>query len=133
MANRTTSAEVAAIIEVDDSIDLDAFIEAANSLVTAVCVPKGYDATTLARIEKWLAAHFYTNRDPRATSESAGPVSQSYQHREDLGFDSSHYGQTAMRIDYLGALAALNAQAKKGGKVTVGLYWGGSYTPNQIT
>ena len=130
---RTTSAAVEAIIEVDSAIALDPFIEIASMLVTQVCVPKGYDAETLERIERWLSAHFYTNRDMRATSESAGPVSASYQHKEDLGFDSSHYGQTAMRVDYLGALSALNQQAKKGGKIAVSVAWAGSCSATSST
>lgn len=122
---RTTRANIAAIIELDDSIVPDdaamlPFITIANELVTEFCTGTTYGPTTaysdvrLELIERWLAAHFYTNRDPRAVSEAAGSVNSSYQSRVDLGFDTSHYGQTAMRLDTNGSLARENELMKKG-------------------
>ena len=130
MAVRVTAEDVQEIIEIDTAISLVPFIAAANAVVNAVCVAKGYSEEALTQIELWLSAHFYTIRDPRITSESAAGVGASYQHAEGLGFDSSSYGQMAKRLDYLGALAALDAQSKKGGKVSVGLYWSGEYNAN---
>lgn len=135
---RTTADNVRAIIEVDSTVivvdaDLDPFIEIANELVTEQCVTNGpstaYSSTRLELIERWLAAHFYTNRDPRPVNEEAGPVGVTYQSKVDLGFDTSHYGQTAMRLDTNGKLAALNDQTKKGGKITATAVWLGTTTP----
>ena len=121
MAVRTTSAAVIEIIETDVDISLTPFIEAANALVTELCGDvAAYDDTRLELIERWLSAHFYTVRDPRTTTESVRNVAETFQHREDLGFDTSHYGQMAMRLDTNGGLAALNLRIKKGGgKVSV--------------
>jgi hypothetical protein len=135
---RTTLAAVAAIIETDPDVVPDEaamlpFILVANELVTECCTgtqgpATEYTAERLELIERWLAAHFYTNRDPRMSSESAGGVGGSYQSSVSLGFDTSHYGQTAMRLDTNGGLARLNQDTKKGGRPRVGVKWLG--TPN---
>lgn len=125
---RTTDAEVEGIIEVDSDIALTPFIDVANAMVTQCCtnLTTAYTAAHLILIETWLAAHFYTVRDMRASEERAGPVSERFQSKVDLGFDTSHYGQMAMRLDWQGGLANLNEQAKKGGKKGVGVAWLGT-------
>jgi len=123
---RTTSAAVSLIIETDVTISLTSFIEAANALVTQCCASSDtYTAANLELIERWLSAHIYTNRDPRAFEESVGrgAASQKTQSRVDLGFDTSHYGQTAMRLDWEGGLSALNEQVKKGKSPTASVTW----------
>ena len=110
---RTTSDNVADIIEVDTTIELTPFITVANELVTELCLDSGYTETRLELIERWLAAHFYTNRDPRATDEKAGPVGASYQSAVDLNLNTSHYGQTAMMLDTAGNLKNLNNTKRK--------------------
>jgi len=127
---RTTVDNVEAIIEIDSGISLTPFIEVANALVTEVCASVTdssgdlvYDATRLELIERWLTAHFYHIRDPRAESEKAGSVSTKYQSKVDLGFDVTHYGQMAMRIDTNSGLARLNESSKKGKSKTVSLSW----------
>jgi len=131
MAIRTTSAAVALIIEVDANINLTSFIEVANALVTECCSADDYDATRLELIERWLSAHVYTIRDMRASEERAGAVSERKQSAVALGFDSSHYGQMAMRLDTKGGLAVLNEQMKKGKGQAVQISWLGSedYNP----
>lgn len=109
MSARTTSELVGGIIEVDSNISLDPFITTANELVTEICVPAGYTDERLELIERFLAAHFYTLRDPRPTSEGAGSVQAAYQSKVDLGLKTSHYGQQAMILDTAGGLAELNA------------------------
>ena len=124
---RTDSTAVGGIIEVDASISLDPFIEVANAVVTDCCGDvTGYDATKLELIERWLSAHFYTVRDMRAEQERAGAVSEKKQSKVDLGFDSSHYGQMAMRIDSNGGLSKLNEQAKNGMGTVYGVGWLGT-------
>ena len=116
MAVRTTSSLVEAIIEVDSNITLTPFIAAANTLVTKCCtdLDEDYTAAELVQIETWLAAHFYTVRDGRAEYEKAGSVAQKLQSKVDLGLSTSHYGQTAMTLDYFGGLAKLNEEIKNG-------------------
>lgn len=133
---RTTKTLIEEIIEVDASIiPNDAamlpFITMANEIVTEVCTGAAgptvaYSDDRLTLIETWLAAHFYTNRDPRAKSEGAGGVTASYESQIALGFGSSLFGQTAMRIDTNGGLAKLDADSKKGGKPRVGVSWLGT-------
>ena len=126
MAVKTTITAVGLIIEIDSAIDLTSFIETANALVTECCSEDDYDDTRLELIERWVSAHLYTIRDARAESEKAGSVSEKKQSKVDLGFDTSHYGQTAMRLDTAGGLAALNTQMKKQGKRPVGITWLGT-------
>jgi len=118
---RTNVALVEGIIEVDidSAADLDPFISAANTLVTQCCtnLTTDYTAAQLVEIETWLAAHIYTVMDPRSVSEKAGPVGETFQSKVDLGFNTSHYGQHAMRLDYYGGLARLDRKIKSGAKV----------------
>lgn len=135
MAVRTTYEAVGGIIELDTSIVPDAasmlpFITAASALVDECCTGDAgpitaYTDERLELIERWLTAHLYTNRDPRMTSERAGSVGGSYQSKVDLGFDTSHYGQTAMRLDTNGGLSNLNENMKKG-KPSIGVTWLGT-------
>lgn len=130
---RTTSTAVSAIIEVDSTITLTPFIEAANALVTECCGSvSDYDSTRLELIERWLSAHFYTVRDMRAEQEKAGSVSQKLQSKVDLGFDTSHYGQMAMRLDTNGGLASLNERIKAGTGATMMATWLGTENPDLI-
>lgn len=154
LPGRTTRAAVRSIIEADDvpdaTVDIDRFIDGANELVTEVCagvlkadgVTLYYDNYRLELIECWLAAHLYTNFAPRATRERVGRLLQENQSKVDLGFDTSHYGQTAMRFDTNGGLAALNAKMKStasgstGAMITRkgGVRWlGESYCPTVPT
>lgn len=132
---RTTRTLIKEIIGVDAGlIPTDAamlpFITLANELVTEACTGDNgpsvaYSTERLVLIETWLAAHCYTNLDPRAASEAAEGVSASYQSKIDLGFDTSHYGQTAQRLDTNGGLARINNASKTGGTL-VGGFWAGT-------
>ena len=130
MAYRTTSAEVQEIVDVESGVDLEPFIIAANELVTECCAGQDYSDTRLAEIERWLAAHFYCIRDARAVSERAGSVGQTLQSKVDLGFDVTHYGQMAMRLDTEGGLAALNERIKTGKRTGVSVTWLGTENPD---
>ena len=115
---RTTPDLVKGIVDTsaDDALDLMPFIEAANVLVTKVCLPhynETTDASQLELIERWLAAHHYCILSPRESFEGAGAVQANYESKVDLGLDVTRYGQTAMRFDTSGALAALNNAMKK--------------------
>ena len=127
---RTTRNLVGKIIELDASVvpdnsAMEPFITSASLLVDEACAEAGYTDERLELIERWLTAHLYTIRDPRATSEKAGAVGATFQSKVDLGFDTSHYGQMAMRLDTAGGLAAINEDTKKG-KPTVSVMWAGT-------
>lgn len=126
MANRTTTALVAGIIEYNATTwsDIEPFITTANEIVTEKCTDSSYSATRLELIERWLSAHFLGIADKQVASEQAGP-GQSFQYKVDLNLASTMYGQTAMAIDTAGNLAALNQKMKKG-KTTVSITWLGT-------
>jgi len=126
---RTTAELVGGIIEVDAAIDLAPFILTANELVTEKCdtAEADYSAERLELIERYLAAHFYTVRDPCAVSEHAGPVGATYQSQVGLFLSTSHYGQQAMLLDTNGGLAALNRDiARPRIKRTASVTWLGT-------
>lgn len=128
---RTTSALVEGIIENELSITLTPFIDAANTLVTRCCtdLTDDYTVAELVQIETWLSAHIFTVREGRAFREKAGSVSEEKQSKVDLGFDTSHYGQMAMRLDYHGGLAQLNEDIKKGISKQLIFAWIGTEKP----
>lgn len=125
MAIRTNDAAVGGIIDVDSTISLTPFIEVASAIVTKHCTNTDFTDEELELIERWLSAHFYAIRDPRRESDRASVVSKKIESKVDLGFDVTRYGQMAMRIDWSGALAALNEQAKQG-KMTASITWLGT-------
>lgn len=131
---RTTDELIEGIIDVDSAITLTPFITAANMLVTEFCtnLDNDYTDAQLVVIETWLSAHFYTVRDMRAESEKAGPVSEKFQSKVDLGLSTSHYGQMAMTLDFRGGLASLNEKIKNGKSSTIGFTWLGTENPNAI-
>lgn len=125
--SRTTATAVQGIIEHDSNISLTPFVEAANNMVTKHCSGvSDYSAADLELIERWLTAHFYAIRDPRASAERAGKVSQTLKSKVDLGLSVTHYGQMAMQLDWAGGLAALDQRIKKGLAPSLGFTWLGA-------
>lgn len=130
---RTTSLLVGDIIDLDSGSSIDSIIEVANVIVTKHCTDTGFTVTELELIERYLAAHLYTFKYRRTIQEKVSTISDTFQHAEDLGFNSTEFGQTAMRLDWSGALAALDKSIKDGKKgLTVGLDWAGTENPDSI-
>lgn len=129
---RTTAEAVATIIELDEDIDLEAFILTANELVTEVCVPLEYSDTRLELIERWLSAHFYAIRDMRTASEQAGSVAASYQYRVGLMLANTMYGQQAMLMDSKGGLASLSKSMEMGRRKSSIKWLGTERTTTQV-
>lgn len=123
---RTTPVQVSSVIETDGGIDLAPFISTANELVTECCGDVGYTETRLELIERWLTAHFYAIRDPRAQSEKAGSVAASYAMKVDMHLQATQYGQQALTLDTNGGLAALNQRALKGKLAQASVKWLGT-------
>lgn len=119
LPGRTTTAAVAGVIEQDTTInsgDLSVFIDAANELVTELCAPAtSYTGYRLELIERWLAAHFYAVRDPRALSEGVKGITTAYMTgRQGMILQSTSYGQQAMALDSNGYLSQMSVQVEHG-------------------
>lgn len=112
MAQRTDEELVGAIIEVDDGDDLAPFIADASLIVDDLeaAADPALSGAKLARIETWLAAHFYAIKRPRLSGSRVDVIDDRYDPlKVDLGLDLTKYGQQAKLIDTSGYLAALNA------------------------
>lgn len=128
---RTTPAAVRSIAKIKASITdaaLAVFIEAANSIVTRLCLLSGYDDPTLELIERWLAAHFYHVFDPRRVDEKVDVLSATYEGKSGMNLNFTRYGQQAMLLDTAGNLAMLQREITQGRRVIKGTiaYIGGN-------
>lgn len=110
---RVTVDEVKAIFDTDLTADnLEAFIRAANMLVTAKLVGIGYAAAELKEIERWLAAHFAAQMDPVAKSEKIGDAQTTYMlGKEGDKLQNTPYGKQVCILDYQGILVDLGKTA----------------------
>ena len=109
MAVRATVGEVRKIFETDlIDTDIDAAIAIANEMISALkLAAHGVGETTLVMIEQLLSAHFCTLKDPRARRESiSGEIGVTYQGKDGMGLQSTHYGQNALALDWSGSLAS---------------------------
>jgi hypothetical protein len=123
---RTDEDDVRALLEVEDDVNVEQFMEVASELVEEICVPLGYSDTRLELIERWLSAHFVSVKHARLTSESAGGISESYWSSAGMCLDLTPYGQQVKLLDTLGGLAALDKDAKNGGKGKASVTWMGT-------
>lgn len=105
---RVVKADIAVLLEIDDTVWSDAFITMASLLVDEELDESGLSEARLLEIERNLAAHFYCMKDVRASSEGAGGVSVSYAMSVGKGLDATLYGQQAMMFDTSGTLTAIN-------------------------
>jgi hypothetical protein len=110
VATRATPADVRKIMDTDDCRwpDLSPFVGAANNLVNQVCLTSGYSDATLKEIEKWLAAHFACQPDPRAQDQKIGESTDWFEGKTGMFLANTRYGQQAMILDSAGNLAGLN-------------------------
>ena len=123
----TTAAAVQAVLggNWDQTTDLTPFIDAAAEVVADAVTCAAVRSTTISStkqelMERWLAAHYYTQMDPLYTSKSTGDASGSF---KDYGYD-----KVAIALDPTGCLVrALNGQ-----KVATS-FWLGKTEPNQQT
>lgn len=131
MAYATTDAAVRALLDnPDPNADYTFALDTAYNIVTENCTDSGQSDTTLELIVRWLAAHFVEVRRARLRRDAVKTAEGEIISQSDLGFDVTHYGQQAMRIDKSKALARLNNSAKTEGKTqpiiekrSVGLQW----------
>jgi hypothetical protein len=142
---RTTATAIESIIDVAPGDVLDPFIDTANELVTEKCAvvfpgsilsdtspptyvpaPNGfmYSDYRLELIERWLSAHFYGIFSQVTTMEKAGSVASAFQGKSGMALDLTFWGQQALMLDTMGALAVMSNAAQKYAKVPPGLLQG---------
>jgi len=120
MAWRTTEDAVRELLETDDSINIEPFIDAANA-VTDYIVSQDSDgilsSALKVQIEKYLAAHFYALKDPQYSSKSTGGASGSFiRAQAGQGFKATDWGQQAVDMDITGTLGKRRVSANWLGK-----------------
>ena len=116
MANRVTGSEVKEIINTSlTSEQVEPFITTANMIITGKCASV-YSASEMIELEKWLAAHFVSIRDPSrsaVTRQKAGPAEQEYSvvSNNAQWLQVTPYGQQVMIMDYNNTLASLGTRS----------------------
>jgi hypothetical protein len=111
---RTTVDDVKEILDTGSLTDaqITAFIGAATILVDDVSGDSCMDATRLAEIERWLAAHLVSMRALQPVREKIGDASVTYGTSDAAlgqGLKSTLYGQQALALDCSGILGRSSA------------------------
>ena len=114
---RVSATAVKDIIDTDLTVgQINAFINAANLVVTTQLASAGLGETLLTEIEKWLTAHLLSTRDQRTESESVGGgggYSVRFQGKTSMGLDATIYGQQVKLLDTSGTLARLGLKTAR--------------------
>lgn len=102
MAVRVDYTEVQTVIDTDlTSGQITQFIADASAWVDDQLAGTGASATILALIEKYLACHLITLRDPRLKQTAVGDVQETYQRNLYV----TEYLKAAMALDATGKVA----------------------------
>ncbi len=112
MANRTTAADVKAIIDTQlDTTGVEVFIGSANLIVDTALGSTDLSADLLTEVEKWLSAHLIAiTKTRQAESKKVGEATDKYG-RLGMNLNSTTYGQTAQVLDISGSLAKMGLKA----------------------
>lgn len=132
MSRTDSTAVTALLVDVESGVSLDQFITVANIMVTKHCTDAAFTVDELEVIERYLAAHLYCISRPRPIQEKAGDVSENKQHVEALGLDATEFGQMVKRLDWSGALAALDARSSSNKRTSVSATWMGEENDNTV-
>lgn len=140
MAARTTSQRVQDVLLDDYGRRADGTypnlaprIRAANLLTSRVATAAAARGVTLssdelAEIETWLAAHFYAVTDKPYESKTTEGAQAKFVGKTGMHLQSTHYGQTAMDLDWSGTLRAVGSEQRR----SVGAFWLGKVPSEQI-
>mgnify|MGYP001576238806 CR=1 FL=1 len=121
MARTTATAVKGVLLKDYDSAgkpDLTPFIRAAGHVVdraVELAEAEDFDLSSAlqADMECWLAAHFYCQSDKPYQSRNTGKASAVFAGKTGMYFESTNYGQTAMRLDPSGSLQAIGGAEQK--------------------
>ncbi len=114
MANRTTAAEVKAILDNTalTPSQIDAYIISANIMVTQI-LGTTLIPDVLKEIERWLTAHMIaTTKERIAAKEEAGTAKIEYTGKWGSGLSSTSYGAMVLSLDTTGAMASASTGLK---------------------
>jgi hypothetical protein len=100
MARTDYNAVTAAIDTSLAKYQVEAFIEDANVWVTARLAGEGLSEAVLTAIEKYLACHFVTLRDPRHKEAKFGDTSEKFQRDDKV----TEYLKAAIALDPTGII-----------------------------
>ncbi len=109
MANRVTATDVQRIVDFDDSLNMVPFIAAANALTDKISDNDArnlLNAALLKEIERNLAAHFYSLRDPLYKTKITG--------KSEGQFESRSYLAAAQLLDITGYLVSIQKNHRVG-------------------
>lgn len=114
---RTSTSSVKNIFNTDltDS-QLQEFIDDASALVDSYLSGQGLSTSLLTRIEKYLAAHLASVRDPLTVREQVGDANATFEARArsvgvgTRGLSLTFYGQQALSMDTTGRLQNVGKQ-----------------------
>lgn len=118
MGYRVQNQEVKDILDTD-VIDFSAFISAAEILIDKTLVASNVitDTTQLKEIERWLAAHLFSVKEPQVKNIKTGTTGAAFFTGGDsivggvsLGLQTTMYGRQVMMLDTSGELASLGMQ-----------------------
>lgn len=97
-----------------------AYVTLARVLTCASRKKITYDAATKEILERWMAAHCYTQSDKAYANRTTAGGSGTFQGQTGQGWESSNYGQMACRLDWSGCLFNLDKQQRASGKAICG-------------
>mgnify|MGYP001602773522 CR=1 FL=1 len=111
MAQRVDDAHVKEILATQ--MDTQPFIVAASLLIDRYQGIASWSVALQYELERWLAAHLASMRDPRLRDMRDGDTAVQFERgKEGTGLDATSYGQQVKVLDYTGTLArALGARA----------------------
>lgn len=89
--------------------DITTFLNTANHMVTDVLVNGGadYGVAILEDVERYLAAHLATIKDPVMIEEKTGAGHFKFAVKVGMGLEATQYGQQVLAIDYKGFFATV--------------------------
>lgn len=130
MAQRVTLDEVQSLVDYNDQINMQPYVDIATALTDAVSSNDSLgvlNSALLKQIEANLAAHYYSLRDPAYLEKKTQDASAKFYGETGTGLEFTPWGQTAKQLDISGFLASV------GKGQSIGVTWLGTPLDSQLT